>query len=78
MGVLFLKKILEKIDKNATLADESFMRSEGGGASSEAVNIYNKILPEIKKKINSYFSWQFGTFLLGLILLGIHCIIMLV
>ena len=77
MGVLFLKKVLEETGKTADLEHEYFI-NYGKGGTEKALELYNKILPEIKKRLKKYFNWQFWTFLSGLILLGIHCIIMLV
>lgn len=77
LGVLFLRKVLEEMKREAEMQDEFFMHHEEG-ATSKAVELYNEILPNVRKSEKKYFNWQFYAFLLGLILLGIHCIIRLI
>ena len=76
LGVFFLKEVLKEMSEESAKQDEFFMHHEEG-ATSRAVELYNKILPNIRNKEKRYFNGQFVAFLLGLVLLGIHCIIML-
>ena len=76
LGVLFLHEVLKEMRGESEKQDQFFMHPDEG-ATSRAVELYNEILPAIRKSEKKFSMWQFRTFLLGLVFLVIYSVMTL-